>query len=347
VPYGRLSLELDLISQIWLTNDRLNHQLASQAGHTPPPSAQPKVGEPDPEARIALRQWLQTTPLGRSLLCEARASLRTLQAGQDHTVAHCGEVEILVSQHQFERRVLIPAIAQLNRELNHFFSRMGLAVQNLDRVVLSGEAVRWPTFETWLRQKCPNATIERPMHDDQRTTEITAGLADLIETVNLDREFNLDRQRYDAYFVFHELLCNLPQQAMTQREARTRLERAGIPLPIVDRHLPELLTNHLPPGLIPAAPLSTWLDPDSIAHPIYQVLRESALFEAIVSPDLSHKPQPKPKSNPQPKFQPKFQHIAWMRQYLYCLTMSTAQTFQDPLCLNPVSSTRGANFENF
>ena len=372
VPYGRLSLELDLIGQIWLMDDRLQEPLAASLGQAPPSLQLPTVGEPDPEARIALRQWLQATPAGRSLLRAARESLRMLYTGHDRAVTQCGTVELTVSRPQFERTILIPVITQLNREFNHILSRIGLAVQTIDRVILSGEICHGSPFETWLRQKCPNATIERLEHHDHRTTDITTGLAELmtevingaintVSTVSPDRgashgwkpdlegELSLDCQRYDAYFVFHELLCNLPQQAITPAEARNRLERAGIPRSIVDHNLPELLANRFPAGLIPSPPLAQWLDPDAIAHPIYQVLRESPLFEPIVASGRSNSGQstldqshPQPQSQKtsqtksQTKFQPKFQHIAWMRQYLYCLTMSTAQTFQDPLCLNPV-----------
>ncbi len=338
VPYGRMSLELDVIGQLLLVDDRLNLAIADDLDSLTNPltnslnsksPALPPVGEPAPEARIALRQWLQTTPQGRSLLRVARDVLQCLQAGQDRAIVPYVQTEIQIWRRQFETAVLIPAIAEFNRELNHFFSRIGTAVQSIDRVILSGDASHWPSVETWLRQKCPNATLIQSRSSDPRISITADGLAGLINpdpdalpVANLDREcdLDLDRQRYDDYFVFHELLCNLPQQAMTRRDACNLLERAGIPAAIADRQLPALLVNHLPIGLIPTAPLSQWIDPDSIGHPIYQVLRESPLFESG--------PQDAPI-----KFQPKFQHIAWMRQYLYCLTMSTAQTFQDPLCL--------------
>ncbi|NJN62631.1 MAG: hypothetical protein HC795_14960 [Coleofasciculaceae cyanobacterium RL_1_1] len=343
VPYGCLSLELDVIAQLLLSEDRqdlaivnpfdsptssLTSSLNSLSSDLPD---LPPVGEPALETRIALRQWLQATPQGRSLLRVAREVVQGLQAGENRAIVACLETEYQISRRQFETAVLIPAIAGFNRELNHCLSRIGTAVQRIDRVILNGAMLQGSLIEGWLRQKCPNATLSQSCRTDPRLSVTADGLAGLITSdpnvspvASLDRDFslglNLDCQRYDDYFVFHELLCNLPQQAITQRDARDLLERAGIPAAIADRQLPALLANHWPIGLIPAAPLSQWLDPDSIGHPIYQVLRESPLFECC-------------SQNSPIKFQSKFQHIAWMRQYLYCLTMSTAQTFQDPLCL--------------
>jgi hypothetical protein len=332
VPYGRLHLELDVITHLLLTDAQVQQTL-NRVDRLPPLPDLPLIGEPDPAARIALRQWFQATPIGRSLLRTARDLLQSLQAGHEQVSVTCLQTEVQISRRQFETTVLLPAIATFNRELNHFLSCIGTAVQSIDRLILSGDTRHWPAYQTWLRPKCPNATFSLLQTPDPRLSAITDGLTRLIlsETAshgNPDRELQLDRQRYDDYFVLHELLCHLPQQAITSRDARSLLEHVGIPAAIADRHLPALLLNQPPIGLIPNEPLSQWLDPDSIDHPIYQVLRESPLFNPSPSQDLST-PHP-------PKFQPKFQHIAWMRQYLYCLTMSTAQTFQDPLSLQPI-----------
>jgi hypothetical protein len=219
-------------------------------------------------------------------------------------------------------------------------SCIGTAVQSIDRLILSGDLRHWPACQTWLRQKCPNAALTLLKPPDPRLSLTASGLAAWINPnpQTLRSNLQLDRQRYDDYFVLHELLSNLPQQAITQRDARNLLERAGIPSAIADQHLPALLRNQYPIGLIPTEPLSQWLDPDSIDHPIYQVLRESPLFEPIASQTSPTALQPQSQDRFQPKFQPKFQHIAWMRQYLYCLTMSTAQTFQDPLSLQPFAT---------
>ncbi|MGD1901746.1 MAG: hypothetical protein ACFB9N_05850 [Geitlerinemataceae cyanobacterium] len=336
--YGNSAIELDTIASLLLADPTLSLAIGGDrpASACPAP-ASPKPGDPDLAARIYLRQWLQETPQRRSLRQTARDVIRAFQGDSARARVRWADISLEISRTRFETQVLVPKIAALNRELNHFFSLVGLTATSIDRVVIIGRARHWPAIATWLRQKCPNATLERA---DALPPAI--GLARTLSErrISSSRDLpalDLDRQRYDDYFVVHELLRNLPQSATTASATQSLLERAGVPSAIAKRQIAALLDNRLPPGLIPNAPLDRWLDRDSLEHPVYQVLRDSPLFEPVTAPptrsDIASN-----ESGAPIRYQAKFQHVAWMVQYLYCLTISSAQNFQDPLCLTPIST---------
>ena len=237
----------------------------------------PRRGELDANQRTLLRQRLNSTILGRSLLEAARHLKRMLQHQEQFTIALANRVWTITRQ-ELESQILYPYIQQLNNQLNILLSQTGVPSQGVRQVICTGGTASFPVMARWLRQKLPNATIIQDTYTDNRPPACSRIAYGLVNLARYPHVLNLARQQYNDYFLLLELLRSFPNQALPVNHIMQRLERRGINTQACYLHVLALLEGHLPPGLMPtpADSRAIFLRQESVER--YQELRKSPLF---------------------------------------------------------------------
>ena len=321
IAYGHRDLADDLLIQLMLTPrpDWCNQLGAMELGELP------RSGHPDVETRITFQQWLDAEDDRQEARELARQVLGALQVS-DRTEFELAGRWGRLHRHQVQETVFVPFFEHLNQEFNRFFSELGLSVEGISRVLLTGDSANGLIdIAPWLEQKLPNAVVVSQSPASARSAPspsinpIAAGLAQFL---HYPLHPDAGRQQYSDFFLLHELLQSYPDRPLCRQEAIALLELRGIHMGGIESRLMALLNNQLPPGLIPTPPQDTWLTPESREFRFYKTLATTPLFK--VSPE----------SKTYQIQRPLARHLL---QYLNRLTAETRQSFTEPLSLNPLT----------
>ena len=237
----------------------------------------PQLAEPDTSARIHLRQRLEASRLGQSLL-EAARYLKLILQNQNHYQLELADQSWRVLRRDLESRVLVPYIQRLNQQLNALLSQTGLASQGINQVICTGGNASFNAIAKWLRQKFPNATIIQdtyPSNRPQTCSRVAYGLANLCRYPQL---LDVPRHQYSDYFLLNEMIRTVPDTPMPFEGILHLLEEQGINTDACQSRIAAILEGHLPPGLRPDASTQDYLSRATLASATYQELAATALF---------------------------------------------------------------------
>ncbi|MEM6433613.1 MAG: hypothetical protein AAF773_07135 [Cyanobacteria bacterium P01_D01_bin.115] len=237
----------------------------------------PQLAEPDTSARIHLRQRLEASRLGQSLL-EAARYLKLILQNQNHYQLELADQSWRVLRRDLESRVLVPYIQRLNQQLNALLSQTGLASQGINQVICTGGNASFNAIAKWLRQKFPNATIIQdtyPSNRPQTCSRVAYGLANLCRYPQL---LDVPRHQYSDYFLLNEMIRAVPDTPMPFEGILHLLEEQGVNTDACQSRIAAILEGHLPPGLRPDALTQDYLSRDTLASDTYQELTATALF---------------------------------------------------------------------
>ncbi|MEL6764770.1 MAG: hypothetical protein AAFO87_14180, partial [Cyanobacteria bacterium J06607_6] len=187
----------------------------------------PQLAEPDASARIHLRQRLEASRLGQSLL-EAARYLKLILQNQNHYQLELADQSWRVLRRDLESRVLVPYIQRLNQQLNALLSQTGLASQGINQVVCTGGNASFNAIAKWLRQKFPNATIIQdtyPSNRPQTCSRVAYGLANLCRYPQL---LDVPRHQYSDYFLLNEMIRTVPDTPLPFEGILHLLEEQGV-----------------------------------------------------------------------------------------------------------------------
>ena len=272
LAYGGDALDLDVICQLLLPADR---RQTRSAGSKPPqgsgwdwqaasPEVQnsrwetlaletldlPRIAEPDLTARIPLRQRLESSPLGQSLLEAARHGKLILQ-NQAQFHLELGDQSWRVLRRDLESRILVPYIQRINQHLNALMSETGLSSQSIHQVICTGGNASFATIARWLRQKFPNATIIQDTYPSDRPPSCSRVAYGLVNLCRYPQVLDGPRHQYSDYFLLQELLQVMPDQPMPLQGIMHLLDQQGVNTEVCHPRILALLEGHLPPGLVP------------------------------------------------------------------------------------------------
>ncbi|MGD1932782.1 MAG: hypothetical protein ACFB12_28165 [Leptolyngbyaceae cyanobacterium] len=237
----------------------------------------PQLAEPDTSARIHLRQRLEASRLGQSLL-EAARYLKLILQNQNHYQLELADQSWRVLRRDLESRVLVPYIQRLNQQLNALLSQTGLASQGINQVICTGGNASFNAIAKWLRQKFPNATIIQdtyPSNRPQTCSRVAYGLANLCRYPQL---LDVPRHQYSDYFLLNEMIRTVPDTPMPFEGILHLLEEQGVNTDVCQSRIAAILEGHLPPGLRPDASTQDYLSRATLASATYQELAATALF---------------------------------------------------------------------
>jgi hypothetical protein len=237
VGYGVTSLEQDIIGQL------LYPALSAADRASLPDLELPVPGESDLPVRDRLQQQLRSTPLGQQLWQTAHHLQHLLAQPNSEALSLPSSVES-TKREALQRRVLLPYVQQLNRELNVLLSQSGIDPMAINQAIYTGDAVL-PAIVPWLKQKLPNAIViqDGSASNSQR---VALGLA-LMSLV--PQMFDATQHQYGDLFLLREILQAIPSQPLSFAQIHQRLENQGIHTQFCQRLILRLLEGALPAGL--------------------------------------------------------------------------------------------------
>ena len=298
LAYGGDALDLDIICQLLFPSERRTERSngdrrpTSTGGWQPrfpeTETAQwdsleldslelPQLAEPDFTKRIRLRQHLEASKLGQSLL-EAARHLKLILQNQSQFQLELADQSWRVLRRDLEGRVLVPYIQRLNQQLNALLSQTGLASQGINQVICTGGNVSFSTIAKWLRQKFPNATIIQDTYPINRSPSCSRVAYGLVNLCRYPQILDVPRHQYSDYFLLHEVIRAVPDQPLPLDGILHLLEEQGLNTDACRSRILALLEGHLPPGLVPGAPTNPYLSETTLTQAIYQNLMAAPLF---------------------------------------------------------------------
>ncbi|MGF1524648.1 MAG: hypothetical protein ACFBSF_20170 [Leptolyngbyaceae cyanobacterium] len=298
LAYGGDALDLDIICQLLLPPERRklrtdsDRRLSSAGGWQPrfpeTASAQweslmldslelPQLAEPDIGHRIHLRQHLETSKLGQSLL-EAARHLKLILQNQPQFQLELADQSWRVLRRDLESRVLVPYIQRLNQQLNALLSQTGLASQSINQVICTGGNASFSTIAKWLRQKFPNATIIQDTYPIDRSPSCSRIAYGLVNLCRYPQGLDVPRHQYSDYFLLHEIIRTVPDQPMPLSGILHLLEEQGLNTDACRSRILAILAGHLPPGLVPDVAINPYLSQTTVSQAVYQNLKAAPLF---------------------------------------------------------------------
>lgn len=299
LPYGGNALDLDILCQLLLPAERRqpiapgdrrrsNDGWGWQAALPEVANAQweslqieaidlPQLAEPDIEARLRLRQHLEASRLGQSLL-EAARYLKLILQHQNQYQLDLADQSWRVLRRDLESRVLVPYIQRLNQQVNALLSQTGLASQGINQVICTGGNASFSTIAKWLRQKFPNATIIQDTYPSNRPQTCSRVAYGLVNLCRYPQVLDMPRHQYSDYFLLHEILRIMPDAPMPFDGILHLLEEQGINTDVCHPRIAAILEGHLPPGLLPEAAIRGLFSRATLTNEQYQTLASSSLF---------------------------------------------------------------------
>ncbi|MEL7314035.1 MAG: hypothetical protein AAFN08_03680, partial [Cyanobacteria bacterium J06559_3] len=298
LTYGGDALDLDIICQLLLPLERRKsragseRRAASTGGWQPRfPEAEtaqwasldldslelPQLAEPDVRKRIRLRQHLEASKLGQSLL-EAARHLKLILQNQPQFQLELADQSWRVLRRDLESRVLVPYIQRLNQQLNALLSQTGLASQSINQVICTGGNVSFATIAKWLRQKFPNATIIQDTYPINRSPSCSRVAYGLVNLCRYPQILDVPRHQYSDYFLLHEIIRTVPDQPLPLDGILHLLEEQGLNTDACRTRILAILEGHLPPGLVPENTTNPYLSQASVSQSVYQNLMRAPLF---------------------------------------------------------------------
>lgn len=312
--YGGKALSQDVIHELFVKSPGSPFQMLQELSFD-----WPRVGYPDLAKRYRLQQEFNSLSWGMPVLKTAETLIFKLQECDRYTL-NVNQFSWEISQQDLERKVLTPFIDQLNQELNHLFSQVGISSVGISQAICTGGMGSLPLLSRWLRQKLPNALIIQDSALDQESinnnhshqSRLAWGLAVLPLYSHL---FDVSRYQYNDYFLLAELLRVFQEEPLSLTEVNQRLENRGVNTRSCQSRITAILNGKLPDGLIPSVPDTVWLTTDSQQNLDYQRLLEGSLFYQDVDQNYFLS----------------LDRAEIARQYLRQLTESSYQSWEDPL----------------
>ncbi len=301
LAYGGDALDLDIISQLLVPADRRQPRTpgASKTSQgitwdwqAASPEVQngrwetlglealdlPRLAEPDLAARIRLRQCLESSPLGQSLLEAARHGKLILQ-NQAQFHLELGDQSWRVLRRDLESRILVPYIQRINQHLNALMSETGLSSQGIHQVICTGGNASFATIARWLRQKFPNATIIQDTYPSNRPPSCSRVAYGLVNLCRYPQALDGPRHQYSDYFLLREILQVIPDQPMPLQGIMHLLDQQGVNTEVCHQRILAILEGHLPPGLLPDMAGRSHLNAASLERDSYLTLMTDVLFK--------------------------------------------------------------------
>lgn len=299
LAYGGDALDLDIICQLLVPAERRqtvapSDRRSSQEGWswqtTLPEVANaqwdnlalesldlPQLAEPDISARIRLRQHLESSKLGQSLL-EAARYLKLILQNQNQYHLELADQSWRVLRRDLESRVLVPYIQRLNQQVNALLSQTGLSSQGINQVICTGGNASFNTIAKWLRQKFPNATIIQDTYPSNRPQTCSRVAYGLVNLCRYPQVLDVPRHQYSDYFLLHEIIRVVPETPMPLNGILHLLEEQGINIDVCHSRIEAILEGHLPPGLISDSSTRDHLSRATLNSATYQGLTSGSLF---------------------------------------------------------------------
>ncbi|NER79777.1 MAG: hypothetical protein F6K42_09390, partial [Leptolyngbya sp. SIO1D8] len=298
--YGGNALDLDIICQLLMPSERRQsrapgdrrqssgqgwswHPTLPEVTHAEWSSLElesldcPQLTEPDESTRIHMRQHLEASRLGQSLL-EAARYLKFVLQNQSQFQLDLADQSWQVLRRDLESRILIPYIQRLNQYLNALLSTTGLSSQGINQVICTGGNVSFATIAKWLRQKFPNATIIQDTYPSNRPPSCSRVAYGLVNLCRYPQVLDVARHQYSDYFLLNELVQTMPDQPLPLNGILHLLEERGVNVEACQSRILAILEGHLPPGLIPNATARAHLNMATLNHETYQDLGVGTLF---------------------------------------------------------------------
>ena len=304
--YAGISISQDIIVQLfyphWQLITNTNRHLC-KFDHL----SLPEIGDPAPQQRILLQQYLLSSDIGQQMLEFADRVKVTF--GKDMNIDSWNEElmgqPILVFRRELENLILQPFIQRLNRELNGIMSNAGLLSEDVRQVFLLGNTMQIPLLSRWLAQKLPHASI------DPLATSIAAnGLAVAPLYPNLQ---DVARQQYSDYFLLQEI-CRLNlTQSINSTQLLQQLQMRGINIKACRDRILTILQGDLPDGLFP------WQEPEQVV-----VLDDPTLSSELFTGRLFE-------LETDGTYQPNVTKFQQLRVYLQAILGNMSQTLNEPL----------------
>ena len=304
--YAGISISQDIIVQLfyphWQLITNTNRHLC-KFDHL----SLPEIGDPAPQQRILLQQYLLSSDIGQQML--ELADRVKVTFGKDMNIDSWNEElmgqPILVFRRELENLILQPFIQRLNRELNGIMSNAGLLSEDVRQVFLLGNTMQIPLLSRWLAQKLPHASI------DPLATSIAAnGLAVAPLYPNLQ---NVARQQYSDYFLLQEI-CRLNlTQSINSTQLLQQLQMRGINIKACRDRILTILQGDLPDGLFP------WQEPEQVV-----VLDDPTLSSELFTGRLFE-------LETDGTYQPNVTKFQQLRVYLQAILGNMSQTLNEPL----------------
>ena len=320
-PYAGNALDQDIICQLLLSSEtkllqtiyETDKLLLTQDLELPQP------GELDTARRERLHFWLQSSAWGQTLLIAAQNLKLHLQTKTEHRLS-LGTDQWLVQQTQYESKVVIPFLQQMNQQLNSFLSATGVSEHGIYQVICAGGTVSGSLLDEWLKIKLPQAVAIENIGIPPEMMA-AAGLASL----PLYPQICNQAQQYSDYFLVMELLRILPLETAAETptyrwsEINQLLERRGLNTRACSDRLEALLRGELPTGLIPQLDnQNIWLASASQRHPEYLALQAEPLFTQVTQ-------------DQQLLYQPNLPQGRRLYQYMETMLARTKQKLEEPL----------------
>lgn len=330
-PYAGNALDQDIICQLLLSSETKLLQTIYETDKLLLTNdlELPQPGELDSARRERLHFWLQSSAWGQTLLIAAQNLKLHLQTKTEHRLS-LGTDQWLVKQAQYESKVVIPFLQQMNQQLNSFLSATGVSEHGIYQVICAGGTVSGSLLQEWLKIKLPQAVAISPREGYANENigippemMAAAGLASL----PLYPQICSQAQQYSDYFLFMELLRILPLETAAETPAPTYsrseinqlLERRGINTRACSDRLEALLRGELPQGLIPQLNnQNIWLAAASQRHPEYLALQAEPLFTQVTE-------------DGQLLYQPNLPQGRRLYQYMETMLARTKQKLEEPL----------------
>lgn len=220
------------------------------------------------------RDRLQQKLVLSALIDAIESQKPSLQAGKNVTISLQGQ-EVKVTSNELQRRVLVPFVQNLNRELNNLISKVGVSPVGIKKAICRGGNGSWSVLSQWLRQKLPNATmISITDPESWCNYAIAKGLARIPLFPEL---LNYSSQQYGDYFLLGELLRVFGDLPLSIPEVMARLEERGVNTRCCKSQILAILKGKLPSGFIPSE-LDTPLIVPISKHPQIDIINQGAIF---------------------------------------------------------------------
>ncbi|MGB3510459.1 MAG: hypothetical protein WBA93_14730 [Microcoleaceae cyanobacterium] len=331
--YGGDALEQDIVCQLLLKDENVGTPTQNKEDRQQSSGGLPQPGSPDLFIRYQLQQWLQTSSYKKGLL-EAARNLKLILPHENEFTLNIGDRLWHLQQTDLETKVLEPFIKQLNRELNNFFSRVGMSPVGINRAICTGGGGVWNAIPRWLRQKLPNAIIAQDGIFQMPNVELgqeSGQELDSIQDIKLmigrvayglatlplyPQIVDIPQQQYSDYFLLWEILRVFPDRSVTVKEIMQLLEKRGINTRVCQERIKGILESQLPPGLLPSNEDLMLLTEVSRQNSDYQGLTAKPLFDKEANGR---------------KYRLSDRQAEYVRQYLNNLVASSGQKLEEPL----------------
>ncbi len=273
--YGGNAIEQDIFWQ--LLYPQLSEEQLKELSLNPDLEI-PLPNQPEQKKRDGAASELPSSPFGQALL-KACGYLKLILQRKAEFTLELGTNRWLVKRHDFESRVIVPFVEQINLELNALLVEGKVLGTEITRVICIGGSSNFPTMKKWLDQKLPNATL---IQDADLPHGIAGGLASL---ALYPQVLNQEQQQYSDYFILLEILRafshtrgNSSSRAYSIKEIMGLLERRGLNTAACYNRLVSFIKGELPSGLVPSIDYSNWLSEVSCQNHHYAQVAATGLF---------------------------------------------------------------------